>query len=365
MTGNSFGELFRITTFGESHGEAVGVIIDGCPAGLSLDADDIQKELDRRRPGQSRVTTARAEEDKAAILSGVFQGKTTGTPIAIIVENKDQDSEAYEYLKDTPRPNHADYTYQMKYGLRDWRGGGRSSGRETVGRVAAGAIAKKLLSLEDIEILGHTIEIGGIRAREASVSQIKEKAEENPVRCGDPKAAKDMVNGIIEAQKEGDSLGGIVEVNALNVPVGLGEPVFDKLDADLSKAIMSIGAVKGVEIGAGFVVSRRRGSENNDEFILRDGRVITGSNNSGGILGGISTGMPIRIRAAIKPTSSIAKAQKTVDLAKMRETSIEISGRHDPCIVPRVLPVCEAMVALVLADHFLRNRASRISRTDS
>jgi chorismate synthase len=365
MTGSSFGEVFRITTFGESHGEAVGVVIDGCPAGLSLDASDIQKELDRRRPGQSKVTTARAEEDKAAILSGVFQGKTTGTSIGILVENKDKDPGVYEQIKDTPRPNHADYTYHMKYGLRDWRGGGRSSGRETVGRVAAGAIAKKLLSLEDIEILGHTIEIGGIRAREASVLEIKEKAEENPVRCGDPKAAKDMVNAIIEAQKEGDSLGGIVEVNALNVPVGLGEPVFDKLDADLSKAIMSIGAVKGVEVGAGFEVSRRRGSENNDEFILRDGRVITGSNNSGGILGGISTGMPIRIRAAIKPTSSIAKAQKTVDLAKMRETSIEISGRHDPCIVPRVLPVCEAMVALVLADHFLRNRASRISRTDS
>jgi chorismate synthase len=360
MGGNSFGKVFRITTFGESHGEAVGVIIDGCPAGLELTEADIQNELDRRRPGQSKLTTSRTEEDKVSILSGVFQGKTTGTSIALLVQNMDKDSSVYEPIKDTPRPNHADFTYSMKYGFRDWRGGGRSSGRETVGRVAAGGVAKKLLLLKGIEVLGHSVEIASIKVGEVSIEDLKKNSEKNPVRCADSVAAMEMERAILMAKDEGDSVGGVVEIIAINVPPGLGEPVFDKLDADLAKAVMSIGAVKGVEIGAGFEVARRRGSENKDEFILEEDKVVTSSNNSGGVLGGVSNGMPIIVRAAIKPTSSIAKPQKTVDLSKMEETTIKIEGRHDPCIVPRVIPVCEAMVTLVLADHLLRDRASKV-----
>lgn len=360
MGGNTFGEVFRITTFGESHGKAVGAVIDGCPSGLELNVNEVQIELDRRRPGQSEITSPRSEEDQVSILSGVFEGKTTGTPIAMIVHNKDHDSSAYEAIKDTPRPNHADYTFFMKYGLRDFRGGGRSSGRETVGRVAAGAVAKKLLVREGVSVLGHTVEVAGIKAPEISLDSITANTEKNPVRCADPASARKMQEAILVAKSEGDSVGGVVEVIALNVPVGLGEPVFDKLDSDLAKAIMSIGAVKGVEIGAGFAASNRRGSENNDQFILKDGKVETETNNSGGIQGGISNGMPIILRAAVKPTSSIAKEQSTVDLATMKETTVKVEGRHDPCIVPRVLPVCESMVALVLADHLLRNRASRI-----
>jgi chorismate synthase len=360
MSGNSFGEIFRITTFGESHGPAVGVVIDGCPAGIPLSNEDIQGEMDRRKPGQSSVTTSRKEEDKASILSGVFEGKTTGTPIAIIVDNKDQDSSAYAEIKNVPRPNHADFAYDEKYGFRDWRGGGRASGRETVGRVAAGAVAKKILKLQGIEILGHTIEIGGIKSAESSIEEIRKNPEKNPVRCADPVAAKNQEKTILEAKKEGDSVGGVVEVIALNSPTGLGEPVFDKLDSDIAKAIMSIGAVKGVEIGAGFKSKDLRGSENNDEFVLKNERVMTLSNNSGGIQGGISNGMPIIVRAAIKPTSSIALKQKSIDLSTMKDAKIEIKGRHDPCIVPRVLPVCESMVAIVLCDHLLRNRSSRI-----
>ncbi len=360
MGGNTFGEVFRITTFGESHGAAVGVVVDGCPAGLELKEADIQLEMDRRRPDQSALTTSRSEEDHVSILSGVFEGKTTGSPIAMIVHNKDQDSSAYKSIKDLARPNHADYTFFMKYGLRDWRGGGRSSGRETVGRVAAGAVAKKFLSQAGVTVIGHTVEVAEIKAPAALFGEIRTNIEKNPVRCADPISAKKMEKAILAAKSDGDSVGGVVEVLALNVSAGLGEPVFDKLDADLAKAIMSIGAVKGVEIGAGFEVVGRRGSENNDEFIIQDGKVVTTSNNSGGILGGISSGMPIVVRAAIKPTSSIAKEQRTVDFAAMKETTIKVEGRHDPCIVPRVLPVCEAMVALVLADHLLRNRASRV-----
>jgi chorismate synthase len=360
MGGNSFGEAFRITTFGESHGSAVGVIIDGCPAGLELSETDIQRELDKRRPGQSGVTTQRSEEDVVSILSGVFEGKTTGTPIAMIVHNKDKDSSIYMDIKDKPRPNHADFTYFMKYGLRDWRGGGRASGRETVGRVAAGAVAKKLLAADGIEILGHTTEVFGIKSGDVSIDDIKSNAEKNPVRCADPEAAKRMEEAILKAKDEGDSVGGIVEVIALDVAAGLGEPVFDKLDGDIAKAVMSIGAIKGVEIGAGFEVSRRRGSENNDEFFIDGGRVTTKTNNSGGIQGGITNGMPLVVRAAVKPTSSIAKEQNTVDLSTMKQTTIKVKGRHDPCIVPRVLPVCEAMTALVLADHLLRNRCAKV-----
>jgi len=360
MSGNTFGRSFRITTFGESHGRAVGVVIDGCPAGLELSESDVQRELDRRRPGQSSVSTPRSEEDRATILSGVFEGRTTGTPIALIVHNRDHDPGAYEGIKSKPRPNHADFTYFMKYGFRDWRGGGRSSGRETVGRVAAGAVAKKLLSTKGIEILGHTVSVGGVNVGQVSYDDIRKNIERNPVRCADPAAAVEMEKTILAAKADDDSVGGVVEVLALNVQPGLGEPVFDKLDADLAGAVMSIGAVKGVEIGAGFEVARRRGSENNDPFTIKEGRVVTLTNNSGGIQGGISNGMPIVLRAAVKPTSSIAKEQKTVDLTTMEEAALRIKGRHDPSIVPRVLPVCEAMVAIVLADHLLRNRGSRL-----
>jgi chorismate synthase len=354
MTGSSFGEIFRVTTYGESHGKGVGVVVEGCPSGLELSERDIQRELDRRKPGQGEITTARKEKDKVSILSGVFEGKTLGTPISMLVYNLDVDSTPYIELRNKPRPNHADFTYFAKYGHFDWRGGGRASGRETIGRVAAGAIAKKLLSLIGVEVLGHSKEIAGIRSGDVTPQDIRSFGEGNPVRCADPKVAKKMEDAILEAKKDGDSVGGIVELIALNVPAGLGEPVFDKLDADIAKALMSIGAVKGIEIGAGFRVAGRRGSENNDAFYMEDGVVKTRTNNSGGILGGISNGMPIVVRAAVKPTSSIAKEQDTVDLETMENTKIRIKGRHDPCIVPRVLPVCESMLALVLADHAIR-----------
>ncbi len=354
MSGNSFGKAFRIATFGESHGAAVGVVVDGCPSGLELSKSDVQRELDRRKPGQNEVTTQRKEEDKVTILSGIFEGRTTGAPIAMIVYNKAFDSSPYEELRFKPRPSHGDFTFFMKYQHYDWRGGGRYSGRETVARVAAGAVAKKLLSKLGIEILAHTVEIAGIRSRELTVDDIKKNAEKNPVRCADLEAAKKMEEAILAAKKEGDSVGGVVEILALNVPAGLGEPVFDKLDADIAKALMSIGAVKGVEIGAGFGVAKKRGSENNDAFAIKNGRIATLTNNSGGILAGISNGMPIVARAAVKPTSSIAKEQRTVNLKTVRETTLAVKGKHDPCIVPRVLPVCEAMLALVIADHALR-----------
>lgn len=354
MPGNTFGSAFRITTYGESHGAAVGVVIDGCPSGLSLDESDVQRELDKRKPGKSSVTTGRVEGDKASILSGVLDGKTTGAPISIMVHNKSFDSSPYIELKNKPRPSHADFTYAMKYKNYDWRGGGRASGRETIGRVAAGAVAKKLLAALGIEILGHAREVHGIAAEEVSIDEIRKNIEKNPIRCADLKAAERMQEEILKARGEGDSLGGIAEVIALNVPVGLGEPVFDKLSADIAKAVMSIGSVKGVEIGAGFSVAKKKGSENNDQFVIEGGKIKTITNNSGGILAGISNGMPIVVRAAVKPTSSIAKEQRTVDLEKMEETTIAIKGKHDPCIVPRIIPVCEAMLALVLADHAIR-----------
>ncbi|MFQ5816005.1 MAG: chorismate synthase [Candidatus Hydrothermarchaeaceae archaeon] len=354
MSSNSFGEVFRVTTYGESHGRGVGVVVEGCPSGLELSEGDIQRELDRRRPGQGEVTTARREADRVNILSGVFEGRTVGTPIGMLVYNEDVDSSPYVELRNKPRPNHADFTYHAKYGHFDWRGGGRASGRETLARVAAGAIAKKLLASIEVEVLGHSKEIAGIRVGTVTPDDIRSFGEKNPVRCADPKAAKRMEEAIVSAKKTGDSVGGIVELVALNVPPGLGEPVFDKLDADIAKALMSIGAVKGVEIGAGFQVAGRKGSENNDAFYVDDGVVRTKTNNSGGVLGGISSGMPIVVRAAVKPTSSIAKEQDTVDLATMENTKITVKGRHDPCIVPRVLPVCESMLALVLADHAIR-----------
>jgi len=360
MSGNTFGQSFRITTWGESHGRAVGVTVDGVPAGLPLTEDDIQKELDRRRPGQSKISTPRAEADRVEILSGIFEGRTTGTPVSMLVWNKDADSSAYEYIKDLPRPGHADYPYQVKYGIRDYRGGGRSSARETIGRVAGGAIAKTLLSRFGIEIVAHVTELGGIRAKSLSFDEIRENIEKTPVRCADLEAAGKMLSQVEIARQEGDSIGGIVEIIACGVPAGLGEPVFDKLDADLAKALMSIGAVKGVEIGAGFECARMRGSEMNDPFIIKAGGVVTETNNAGGILGGLSSGMPIVCRVAVKPTPSISKTQRTVDLVNVSATEIAIQGRHDPTIPPRMVPVAEAMVALVLADHMIRS-----SRIDS
>jgi len=354
MSGNTFGKLFRITTWGESHGPAVGVVIDGCPAGLPLEEADIQKELDRRRPGQSDVTTQRKEEDRAEILSGLFSGKTTGAPISIIVKNTDVDSSKYEALRNTPRPGHADLTYELKYGLRDWRGGGRSSARETVGRVAAGAVAKKLLDLKGVHVLGHVVELGGIRAKTVSIEEVRENTEKNPVRCADPDAAVEMEAMIHAARSEGDSVGGIVELIGIGVPEGVGEPVFDKLSAELAKALMSIGSVKGVEIGSGFRSASMKGSRMNDAITIRNEKIITITNNAGGILGGISDGEPLVLRIAVKPTPSISKEQHTVDMSKMQDTKIKIQGRHDPSIPPRIVPVAEAMVALVLVDMMMR-----------
>jgi len=362
MSGNTFGVLFRITTYGESHGRAVGVVVDGCPAGLPLAEEDIQKELDRRRPGQSRASTSRQEADRVEILSGLFEGKTTGTPISMLIWNKDADSSAYDALRDRPRPGHADYSYQAKYGLRDHRGGGRASARETAARVAAGAVAKRLLSLEGIEVAGYVIELGGIACLKmpSSLAEIRGLAESNPVRCPNSETAEQMLARLDQVRSEGDSLGGMVEIVAEGAPAGLGEPVFDKLDAELARALMSIGAVKAVEIGAGLMSARLRGSEMNDPLTVQAGRITFKGNRAGGILGGISTGAPIVCRIAVKPTPSISLPQETVDLSAGQPAKIEIKGRHDPAIPPRIVPVAEAMVALVLADHLLRQRASRI-----
>jgi len=351
---NTIGRIFRLTTWGESHGKAIGCVVDGCPSNLELNREDIQEELDRRRPGQSELTTQRQEEDQVEILSGVFEGKTLGTPISMLIWNKDVDSSKYLALKDTPRPGSADFTWKSKFGHVDWRGAGRASARETACRVAGGAIAKKLLRKFNIEVIAYTKEIAGITAREnidVSMMGIKDLIESNPVRCIDSEKAREMEEIILKAKKDGDSVGGIIEAVVLNVTPGIGEPVYNKLSADLAFAIMSIPSVKGVEIGTGFEITKMKGSLANDPFVLKDGKVKTLTNNSGGILGGISNGMPIVLRVAIKPTSSIGIRQKTVDLEKMKETSIKIEGRHDPCIVPRAVPVVEAMIALVLADH--------------
>lgn len=352
MIGSIFGYLFRTTTWGESHGKAVGCVVEGCPSGLDLSEKDIQKELDRRKPG-GKLASPRKEKDRVEVLSGVFEGKTTGTPISMLVWNKDVDSKPYEEIKHVFRPGHADYTYFAKYGIRDWRGGGRASARETVGRVAAGAIAKKVIGNFGVYVGGYTKEIAGVECNTGSMGfdEIIERAEKDILRCPDSKASKLMEEKIIEARREGDSVGGVAEIIVRNPPPGLGEPVFLKLDAYLAYAIMSVPAVKGVEIGAGFRVAKMKGSENNDQFVLKpDNKIGFKTNNAGGILGGISNGEDIIVRAAIKPTPSISKPQKTVNYKKMEEEEIVIKGRHDPCIVPRAVPVLEAMVALVIAD---------------
>ncbi len=354
--GSTFGHLFRVTTFGESHGGGVGAVIDGCPPRLPLSVEEIQRDLDRRRPGQSAITTPREEPDRAEILSGVFEGQTLGTPIAILVRNADARPEAYEALKDVYRPSHADYTYEAKYGIRNWQGGGRASARETVGRVAAGAVARKLLrTLVGIEVLAYVKQVHAIAARVDPASVAFEEIEANAVRCPDPEAAAKMIARIDEARRAGDSLGGIVECVCRGVPPGLGEPVFDKLEADLARAMLSLPASKGFEIGSGFAAVTMTGAEHNDPFTVARGRIRTASNRSGGVQGGISNGEDVVFRVAFKPTATIRQAQATVDRAG-RAVTLETHGRHDPCVLPRAVPVVEAMACLVLADHWLRQR---------
>jgi chorismate synthase len=360
MAGNSFGQLFRITTFGESHGEAIGVIIDGCPAQLPVDLDYIQGELDKRKPGQSKITTQRKESDTVKILSGVFEGKTTGTPIAMLIPNEDQRSKDYSHNTGVFRPSHADYTYQTKYGIRDHRGGGRSSARETAARVAAGALAKLLLKTQGIEIVAHVSSVGAINAPNVEITNVQEfinDREKNIVRCADPATAEEMIEYIDSIRKQGDTVGGKVSCYVKNCPVGLGDPVFDKLHADLGKAMLSINAVHGFEFGSGFAGSEMRGSEHNDIFITDKDGIKTITNFSGGIQGGISNGMPIEFKVAFKPVATIMQSQATVD-SEGNAAEISGKGRHDPCVVPRAVPIIEAMAALVLADHWLRNRNS-------
>ena len=356
MAGNSFGRFFRITTWGESHGLGLGVIVDGCPAGLEISPEDIQYELDRRRPGQSRITTQRKEADTIEILSGVFEGKTLGTPISMMVRNTDVISKSYEDIKDIYRPGHADFTYDEKYGRRDHRGGGRSSARETVGRVAAAAIAKKILNAHGVRTTGYVKQVGTIVAQDIDFDQI----EENPVRCPDSKAAEKIIDLIESVRKEGDSVGGTVEVVSQGLPSGLGEPVFNKLDADLARALMSIGGIRGFEVGMGFGVVEKKGSQVNDLMYKKeDGTLGFRTNNSGGLLGGITSGADIVVRIAIKPTSSISQVQDTVD-KKGEKTQLQVKGRHDPCLCPRAVPIAEAMVNLVLVDHLLISKLSTI-----
>lgn len=356
MRGNILGERFVVVSFGESHGRCVGVVVDGCPAGLRIEVEDLQRELDLRRPSNTLISTTRREEDKVEILSGIFRGYTTGAPICALVWNKDVRSEDYEVIKDKPRPSHADYYARVKYGgFNDYRGGGRFSGRITAGFVIAGAIAKKLL-LETlgIEVIAYAIEIGGVRASGFTLEDARKSRYLNEVRAPTKEAAEEMKRKIIEAKERGDSVGGIVECIATKLPIGLGEPVFDTLDGDLAKALMAIPGARGVEFGAGFKAATMTGSQHNDPLILRDGVITSEKNDAGGIVGGLSTGMPLVVRVAFKPPSSISLKQKTVDLKAMREVEFSVPGRHDPCIVPRAVPVVESMVAIILADHAIR-----------
>jgi chorismate synthase len=354
MSGNRIGKIFNVTTFGSSHGTALGAVVDGCPAGLELSNNDIQTELDKRRPGTSQITTSRSESDEVKLLSGIFNEKTDGTPIAAVVFNRDMDSSAYEKLKDTPRPGHGDYTWKTRYGTYDYRGGGRGSGRTTIGHVIGGAVAKKLLDTMNIKVISHVTQVGTIRAKIIQPDDIEENIKLNSVRCADPDAAPRMEALILHVKEQGDSVGGVVETIVSNAPAGLGEPVFEKLDSDISGALMGIGSVKGVEIGVGFKAAELKGSQMNDEFYM-DGKTIkTRTNHAGGILGGISTGNTIITRMAVKPTPSISQLQKTVDLKQMKDAEITIKGRHDPCICPRITSVAEATVSIIIADHLIR-----------
>lgn len=356
MPGNTFGQIFRLTTWGESHGPTVGCVVDGCPAGLELEEADIQRELDRRRVGQSRVTSPRQEADQVQFLSGVFEGRSTGAPIGMLVFNTNARSQDYDNIKDLYRPGHADYTWDMKYGFRDHRGGGRSSARETIGRVAGGAVARKLLARFGVSVIAWTAQMGDLAARTVDEAEI----ERNIMRCPDAEVAAQMVARVEQARRDLDSLGGVVEVRARGVPPGLGEPVFDKLQADIGKAMFSIPAIKAVEFGEGREVAHMRGSQHNDPFVQRpDGSIGTASNHHGGILGGISTGEEITLRITVKPLASIAQPQQTVD-RDGNPAEIVVKGRHDPTALPRLVPIAEAMLALVLADHLLRQRAARL-----
>lgn len=357
MAGNSIGQLFKITTFGESHGGGVGVIVDGCPSGIEITEEEIQKELDRRKPGQSAITTPRKEEDIIKIFSGYFEGKTTGTPLMMMAFNKDVRSEDYSVLKTLYRPSHADYTYEAKYGLRDWRGSGRASARETLARVAAGAIAKKYLQQKlGIEIVSFVTQVGPIKANVDIEKVTMAEVEQNIIRCPDQKTAQKMIELVEKIRDEGDSIGGVITGVIKNVPAGLGEPVFDKLSADLGKAMLSINAVKGFEIGSGFDGVTLPGSQHNDPFTIENGQVRALTNNSGGVIGGISSGETIYFRVAFKSVSTIKKKQKTVNRDK-EEVELEASGRHDPCVLPRAVPIVDAMSALVVMDHYMRNKA--------
>jgi len=354
---SSFGHTFRITTFGESHGGGVGVVVDGCPPRLALDVAEIQRDLDRRRPGQSRLTTPRQEPDQAEILSGLFEGRTLGTPIAILVRNTDARPSSYEHMKDVYRPSHADFTYEAKYGIRNWQGGGRASARETIGRVAAGAIARKLLrEVAGIEVLAWVSRVHEVEAKIDAARVALAQVEANEVRCPDADAAREMAERIDDARRRGDSLGGVVECVARGVPAGLGEPVFDKLEAQLAYAMLSLPASKGFEIGSGFAGTRQTGLEHNDPFVPGEGGAPRApSNRSGGVQGGISNGEPVVMRVAFKPTATISSAQQTVDRSG-RAVTLEAQGRHDPCVLPRAVPLVEAMTCLVLADAWLRQR---------
>ena len=358
MSGNSFGNIFKITTWGESHGKALGFVVDGCPAGLKISNKDIQLELDRRKPGQSKYTTQRKESDKVEILSGIFNGTTTGTPISMLIPNADAISKSYENFKDIYRPGHADLSYDEKYGIRDYRGGGRSSNRETVGRVAAGAIAKKILKTMKIKTFGFVSQIGNLKCEKIDVNYI----EKNPLRIPDKSKLKDMGDLIDKVRKQGDSIGGIIEVRSLGVPAGLGSPVFEKFDARLASAIMGIGGVRGFEIGLGFSIGSMRGSEVNDIMVGKSkGKVKFNSNNAGGILGGITNGNDVVLRFALKPTSSISQIQKSIN-SKGKVKNLQVKGRHDPCLCPRAVPIAEAMVNLVLLDCILENKLTTLKK---
>lgn len=358
--GNSFGKLFKITTFGESHGKAIGLIIDGCPAGLELDDTFIQSELDRRKPGQSNIVTQRKEEDQFEILSGVFEGKTTGTPISLVIRNKDAKSKDYSHIADQFRPSHADYTYSAKFGVRDYRGGGRSSARETAARVAGGAVAKLLLQHLGVKVQAYVSQVGSIKLEKSYQELDLPKTEENIVRCPDEDLANQMIDYIKEIRKQGDSVGGVINCVIQGTPVGLGEPVFDRLHAELGKAMLSINAVKGFEYGSGFDGVAMLGSQHNDVFEVQDGKVTTQTNYSGGIQGGISNGEDIYFRVAFKPVATLIQDQQSIN--KDGETvTVQGKGRHDPCVVPRAVPIVEAMAALVIVDYYLQNQSSKLS----
>ncbi|WP_455284745.1 chorismate synthase [[Eubacterium] cellulosolvens] len=355
MTGSSLGKRFVVTSYGESHGPKIGMVIDGCPAGLELSVDEIQQELRRRQPSSERFSTQRREADQLEISSGVFKGRTTGAAISLSVSNLDTQSEAYEERRYTPRPGQADLVARLKYGgYEDYRGGGRFSARITVGFVAAGAVAKKLIGTIGMVVYAHTVEIAGIRARKVAPEEEKKASHENPLSCADPETAEKMIEAIAAAKSKGDSVGGVIEAVATGIPVGLGEPVFDNLDGDLSKAFFAIPSVKAVQVGAGFESARMRGSEYNDPLMVREGRIESPTNNSGGIIGGLSNGQRVVCRLAFRPPSSIAIPQRTVNLQTMREEPLLIKGRFDSCVVPRAIPIVEAMMAIVLADHALR-----------